>query len=131
MIALAIFVTRSQGSPSLVENLYTSTRVRIPKAPALGLLLEEPVFEGYNKKITTANAKWKDAATAGGKDQEEDNEHAQNFIREPMDFSKFKDEIEKFKDDHIYAALLKQEDEQGSWVFLIRKMTQYWLGMAM
>lgn len=114
MIALAIFVTRSQGSPSLVENLYTSTRVRIPKAPALGLLLEEPVFEGYNKKITTANAKWKDAATAGGKDQEEDNEHAQNFIREPMDFSKFKDEIEKFKDDHIYAALLKQEDEQGS-----------------
>jgi len=114
MMALAVFLTRSQGAPSLVENLYTSTRVRIPKAPALGLMLEEPIFEGYNKKIATANAKWKDAAVSGSKEQEEDNEHAQNFIRDPMDFSKFKDKIEGFKNQYIYGAMLKQEDEQGS-----------------
>ncbi|CAG7851679.1 tRNA pseudouridine synthase 1; AltName: Full=tRNA pseudouridylate synthase 1; AltName: Full=tRNA-uridine isomerase 1 [Serendipita indica DSM 11827] len=119
MIALATFLTRSQGDASLVQNLYTSSRARIPKAPALGLLLEEPVFESYNKKIETANSKWKDAAASGSKEPDEDGEHAANFIREPVDFGKHRDEIEEFKKKYIYAEMQRTEDEQGvfdSWL---------------
>jgi tRNA pseudouridine38-40 synthase len=114
MIGLAVLLARSQGPPSLVNNLYTQTRVRIPKAPALGLLLEEPVFESYNKKVATANAKWKDAAASGGKETEDDGEHAANFIKEPVDFEKYKTTIEKFKETYIYDAMQKTEDEHGT-----------------
>lgn len=114
MISLAVLLARSQGTPSHLPYLYTNNRVRIPKAPALGLLLEEPVFETYNKKITVANAKWKDAASAGGKDTEDDGDHAQNFIRDPMDFEKHKSAIEEFKTKFIYEAMRTTEDEQGT-----------------
>lgn len=117
MIALAVFLTRSQSPPSLVSKLYESTRIRVPKAPALGLMLEEPVYESYNKKVAVANAKWKDVAPQGkgkGAEAEDDVEHQSNFIRDPMDFSKFKDPIEEFKNKYIYEAMVKQEDEQGS-----------------
>jgi tRNA pseudouridine38-40 synthase len=114
MIALAIMLTRSRGQADIVSRLYTSTRVRIPNAPAAGLFLEEPVFENYNKKIGIANAKWKDAATSGKKVQEDDSEHAQNFIREPLDFDKHKEKIEAFKLEHIYKVMQKMEEEQGT-----------------
>jgi hypothetical protein len=34
--------------------MYGPRGVMIPKMPALGLLLEYPVFEAYNRRITTA-----------------------------------------------------------------------------
>ena len=114
MISLAVLLARSQGSPSLVPYLYTNNRVRIPKSPALGLLLEEPVFESYNRKITTANTKWKDAASSGGKETEDDGDHAQNFLREPIDFDKHKSAIEEFKSKFIYETMRTTEDEQGT-----------------
>jgi tRNA pseudouridine38-40 synthase len=88
--------------------------VHIPKSPALGLLLEEPVFERYNKKIATANAKWKDAASSGGKETDDDAEHVANFIREPVDFEKHQSTIEEFKQNYIYDAMRKTEEEQGT-----------------
>ncbi|PVF97115.1 pseudouridine synthase [Serendipita vermifera] len=114
MIAMAILLTRSQGQPDVISNLYESNRIRIPNAPAAGLFLEEPVFETYNKKIAVANAKWKDAAASGKKEKEDDPEHAQNFIREPLDYDKHKEKIEAFKNKHIYEVMQKTEKEQGA-----------------
>lgn len=134
MIGFAVLLTRSQGSASLVNKTYESTRIRIPKAPALGLLLEEPVFETYNQKIATANAKWRDVATNGkgktptpvkgakgdkaakdaNEETDEDKDHAANFIRDPIDFSKYKDDIEEFKKKFIYEQMQKTEEEQGT-----------------
>jgi tRNA pseudouridine38-40 synthase len=114
MIGLAVLLARSQGPPSLVRNLYTTNRVRIPKSPALGLLLEEPVFENYNKKVVAANAKSKDAVASGSKETEDDGEHAANSVREPIDFEKYKTTIDTFKEKYIYDAMQKTEDEQGT-----------------
>jgi len=114
MIGLAVLLARSQGSPTLVNNAYTQTRVHVPKAPALGLLLEEPVFENYNKRIATANAKWKDVATPASKETNEDGEHAANFLRDPIDFEKHKAAIDEFIMKYIYEAMQKTEDEQGT-----------------
>jgi tRNA pseudouridine38-40 synthase len=133
MIGFAVLLTRSQGSPSLVDKAYEFTRIHIPKAPALGLLLEEPVFSVYNSKIETANAKWRGVAATNGKgkasgkgtkaakdakdaneETDEDKEHAANFIRDPIDFSKYKDTIEEFKKNYIYEQMQKTEEEQGT-----------------
>ncbi|CAG8601242.1 9879_t:CDS:2 [Acaulospora colombiana] len=114
MIALAILLTRSQGQPDIVSNLYEPDRIRVPNAPAAGLFLEEPVFETYNKKIAVANGKWKDAASSGKKEHEDDSEHAQNFIREPLDYDKHKEKIEAFKNKHIYEVMQTTEKEQGT-----------------
>jgi len=71
----------------------------IPKMPALGLLLEYPVFEAYNRKITTANQRI---------DDPNDPEH-----REPIDFEVHREAIEKFKNEHIYSRMRAIEDKQA------------------
>ncbi|CAG8734758.1 13596_t:CDS:2, partial [Racocetra fulgida] len=35
---------------SLIHKTFGNTKINIPKAPALGLLLDQPVFRSYNKK---------------------------------------------------------------------------------
>jgi tRNA pseudouridine38-40 synthase len=71
----------------------------IPKMPALGLLLEYPVFEAYNRKITTANERIHDP---------NDPEH-----RRPIDFEVHREIIEKFKDEHVYSRMMAIEEKQA------------------
>jgi tRNA pseudouridine38-40 synthase len=49
MIGLAIMVMRTKTPLELVDRCFGEERINIPKAPALGLLLERPVFDKYNK----------------------------------------------------------------------------------
>ena len=67
--------------------------------PALGLLLECPVFEAYNRKITAANERIKDP---------DDLEQ-----RHPIDFEVHQEVIEKFKNEHIYSQMRAIEDKQA------------------
>jgi len=60
--------------------------VSIPKAPSLGLLLESPVFDAYNRKAE------------------------RDFQREPIDFSKYAKEIDAFRDKMIYTKLFEEEE---------------------
>lgn len=48
---MAVLVVRSGTPLSLIEESFGSTKINIPKAPALGLLLERPVFESYNTRL--------------------------------------------------------------------------------
>lgn len=67
--------------------------------PALGLLLEHPVFDSYNSKLVGHNAKLSSPASSEW--------------RPPIDFEPFKDEIEAFKRDHIYASMRGVEEKTG------------------
>lgn len=71
----------------------------IPKMPALGLLLEYPVFEAYNRKIETTNERIHDP---------NDPEH-----RRPIDFEPHQGLIEKFKNEHIYSRMRAIEEKQA------------------
>jgi len=71
----------------------------IPKMPALGLLLECPVFEAYNRKITTANERIHDP---------NDSEY-----RQPIDFEVYREIIERFKNEHIYSRMRTIEEKQA------------------
>lgn len=71
----------------------------LPKMPALGLLLECPVFEVYNRKITATNERVHDP---------NDLEY-----RQPIDFEVHRETIEKFKNEHIYSRMRAIEDQQA------------------
>lgn len=71
----------------------------IPKMPALGLLLECPVFEAYNTKVVAANERIREL---------NDPEY-----RHPIDFEAHREIIEKFKNEHIYSRMRAIEGKQA------------------
>ncbi|CAG8530265.1 8937_t:CDS:10 [Paraglomus brasilianum] len=84
MVALIVMVVRSDTPLSLIAKTFNIEKINIPRAPSLGLLLEQPIFKSYNRK-----------AEAGG--------------RETVDFAKYSQEIEKFKEDFIYSKIYEEE----------------------
>lgn len=90
MVSMATLVVRSATPLQRMKESFEETRIAIPKAPGLGLLLERPVFEGYSRKAVD---------TLG---------------RDPIDFGKFDDELQAFKDRQIYQRIFELEEEENS-----------------
>ncbi|KAJ3007916.1 tRNA pseudouridine synthase 1 [Thoreauomyces humboldtii] len=88
MIGLAVMMVRTGAPASIVKEAFGNKKLNIPKAPALGLLLERPMFDVYNKKWAT-----------------EAND------REPVDFEKYRVVMEAFKEKWIYSRLVEEELE--------------------
>lgn len=97
MIANLILISRTRTPSHLIDELYGPQRVHIPKAPALGLLLEEPVFTSYNLKISDINAKVDSGA------QPEDNR------RPLLSFDPHREDMARFKQQFIYDKIWAQE----------------------
>ena len=74
MVSMAVLGVRAGTPVERIRESLGNVRIAIPKAPGLGLLLERPVFDGYNAKAVD---------TLG---------------REAIDFGKFDDKIQAFKD---------------------------------
>ena len=74
----------------------------VPKMPALGLLLEFPIFDSYNLKVAKSNNE------GGAKIDESSPEY-----RPPIEFEALKGEMEKFKQEHIYSRMRGIEDRDG------------------
>ncbi|KAI8920088.1 pseudouridine synthase, partial [Powellomyces hirtus] len=89
MIGLAILMVRTEAPVTLVKQAFENVKLNIPKAPALGLLLERTVYRMYNDK-------WAN--------------EAQERL-EPVDFDKYKDTIDDFKEKWIYSRLIAEELE--------------------
>ncbi|CAG8526469.1 4152_t:CDS:10 [Funneliformis caledonium] len=84
MVSLIIMIVRTRTPTSLIANTFTQVKINIPKAPALGLLLERPVFNSYNRK---------------SKDQG----------KEVIDYDIYQGQIDKFKDRFIYSKIFEEE----------------------
>ena len=89
MVAMAVMTVRSGAPLDLIKESYGNRRISIPKAPGLGLLLERPMF-------TQANIKLK------------------NLGLEEVDFAKYDDKIQAFKDEHIYRRMFELEEKENS-----------------
>jgi tRNA pseudouridine38-40 synthase len=50
---MAMYTTRTGTPLSLIPKTFESDKINIPKAPALGLLLDRPVFQLYNERMTS------------------------------------------------------------------------------
>ncbi|SCU98075.1 LADA_0H10418g1_1 [Lachancea dasiensis] len=84
MISMATLVTRCACPTDRITDAYKPQRINIPKAPALGLLLECPVYEGYNKRL-------------------------QDFGYNGIDFGKYQQKMDDFKMKHIYDKIYQEE----------------------
>ncbi|CDO92117.1 unnamed protein product [Kluyveromyces dobzhanskii CBS 2104] len=84
MISMASLITRCFCPIERISQAYGQEKINIPKAPALGLLLEAPVYDGYNTRL-------------------------QEFGYETIDFSKYHSEMDSFKMKHIYDKIYQEE----------------------
>lgn len=89
MIAMAALVIRTGCPLERISDCFGPIKVNIPKAPALGLLLENPVYDGYNTTLE---------------------KHGYNAI----DFSKYQEEMDKFKMKYIYDKIYAEEVKENT-----------------
>ncbi|CAO3607065.1 unnamed protein product [Mucor hiemalis] len=92
MISMAMLLTRTNTPISIIQDTFQENKINIPKAPALGLLLERPIFKVYNDKMR---------------------KKASNMIeRDEIDFDKYNKEIEEFKKEWIYTKIFEAENQE-------------------
>ncbi|KAI1367030.1 pseudouridine synthase [Xylaria arbuscula] len=90
MVGMAVLAVRCATPWSRFEESYSASRISIPKAPSLGLLLERPVFDTYNKRAT------------------------ESLNLEAVSFSNHETEIQAFKEEHIYRRIFELEEQENS-----------------
>ncbi len=89
MVGMVALVTRCGCDPKRIAEAYGEEAISIPKAPSLGLLLERPVFDSYNRRAKSEHGK------------------------EALDFSKYESEIEEFKQREIYERIYRDEEKNN------------------
>jgi len=89
MVGMVALVVRCGCDPIRILEAYGKDAISIPKAPSLGLLLERPVFDSYNKRAQSEHGK------------------------EALDFGKYAKEIEEFKQSEIYERIYQDEEKNN------------------
>lgn len=88
MVAMATLVVRTGCPLERISEAFGPTKINIPKAPSLGLLLEKPIYDGYNIKLKTLG-------------------------HEPITFDKWTEQIETFKMKFIYDKIYNEEVKEN------------------
>jgi tRNA pseudouridine38-40 synthase len=89
MVGMVALVVRCGCDPIRIMEAYGEDTISIPKAPSLGLLLERPVFDSYNKRAQSEHGK------------------------EALDFGKYEKEMEEFKQREIYERIYQDEEKNN------------------
>ncbi|OCL12329.1 pseudouridine synthase [Glonium stellatum] len=87
MVGMAALVVRCGCPTSRITESFKDVNLSIPRVPGLGLLLERPVFDSYNTH------------------------QAEKHGRERIDFNKYEQVIEDFKQREIYERIFREEEE--------------------
>ncbi|KAL4078630.1 pseudouridine synthase [Scleroderma yunnanense] len=107
----ALVLSCRTGTPSqIIDELYGPRMVMVPKMPALGLLLEYPIFETYNKRVGTHNEKL---------------DPSNVDYRPEIDFEVHRSAIDEFKQKYIYDNMRNTEDRCGIFDAWIRYVDSY------
>ena len=91
MVLMAAMIVRCGTHEDRMQDSFNIPKMIIPRAPALGLLLERPIFQAYNK--------------IGRFKGEND--------RGPIEFDKYEAEMNAFKQKEIYERMWKDEAEHS------------------
>ncbi|KAL4957425.1 pseudouridine synthase [Aspergillus filifer] len=100
MVAMVALVVRCGSDPKRMQDSYRETKLAIPKAPGLGLLLERPIFDVYNQK-------------------------APGLQKEKIDFGKYDKEISEFKQREIYDRIFREEEETHAFSSFFNHIDHY------
>jgi tRNA pseudouridine38-40 synthase len=90
MIGLVTAIMRGFATVDIFEKAWGSSRIDIPRAPGVGLMLDEVHYQRYDERY--------------GKDG----------VHEPLTWEEHKADVEKFCDEHIYPIVTKTENEEKS-----------------
>ncbi|XP_071549398.1 pseudouridylate synthase 1 homolog [Panulirus ornatus] len=85
MIGLAMAISRGLASADIIARAWGKDRVDVPIAPGLGLVLEEPHYDKYNKR------------------------YGSDGIHEPLNWDEASQRIEKFREVYIDSSIVKSE----------------------
>jgi len=84
MVGLVVMSIRLGVGPEIIDRCFKEAKVNIPRAPALGLLLDKAVFSGYNKV---------------------------NPEKDAIDFDLFNAERSTLKNELVYPKIFGEEEE--------------------
>ncbi|XP_077864475.1 pseudouridylate synthase 1 homolog [Saccoglossus kowalevskii] len=90
MIGLVIAIIRGVAPKSTLDKCWEAGKMDIPKAPSLGLMLENVHFDGYNKR------------------------YGNDGIHEALTWEQYEETIGKFKEEHIYPSIIETEIKEKS-----------------
>lgn len=126
MVAILVLICRMNVPPSFILETFGPAKIHTPKAPALGLLLEYPLFDGYNRRIISSNQQVeKKKRTVQTKPnlseakREEEITKLDTSVRELIRFDQHEGAMEAFKKKFIYDFIFKTEQkttEFGKWL---------------
>jgi tRNA pseudouridine38-40 synthase len=89
MVGMVALIIRAGCDPARLTEAMGPDVVAIPKAPSLGLLLERPVFDSYNRRATG------------------------DFGKGRVEFDKYKAEMDDFKQREIYERMYRDEEKDN------------------
>lgn len=92
MVTMTALIVRCGCSEERMQESYGHEKMSIPKAPSLGLLLERPVFDTYNKNLV----------------REGPNKRGE------VGFERFEKEVEEFKQREIYERIFREEERDAT-----------------
>lgn len=101
MVAMVLLVVRSGCALTRMQRSFQKQRMNIPKSPALGLLLERPVFEVYNRKADAC-----------------DRENVE--LGDALD-----DTVTRFKMTHVYDKIYAEEEAQSVFYTFLASLDAY------
>lgn len=85
MIGLTIAIVRGYCGEGVIDSCWGPEKVDVPKAPGLGLVLEQLHFDGYNKKFGS------------------------DGVHEPIDWSPYQETVDQFKEEQIISQIVVKE----------------------
>ncbi|KAM3188470.1 hypothetical protein ACTXT7_000167 [Hymenolepis weldensis] len=90
MIGLVIGIAKGYTTEDVFERVFKTERLDIPRAPGLGLLLDQVCFTRYNNRFCA------------------------DYSHKSIDWEMYKPQIEKFKEEYIFKHMVKCEVEGNS-----------------
>ena len=90
MVGLGMAIIRGHTGLQTLENAWGMERIDIPRAPGLGLMLDQIHYDRYNKRF------------------------AGDGIHEGLDWVGQADAVEKFKEDFIFSDIIETEKKEKS-----------------
>lgn len=101
MVGMAVAVARGVAAPDAVDATWNVDRIDVPRAPGLGLMLEEVHYDSYNRKF--------------GKDG----------IHEPLDWTLSAEKVARFKRDLIFGDIIATEKKDRSMLVWLRCLAKH------
>lgn len=101
MIGLVLAIVRGVAPVSTIELARKEKKVDIPKAPAVGLVLDEVHFDAYNRR------------------------YGSDGLHEALEWDENEEEIQKFKHQYIYKHIIDTEAREHSMMKWLRSLPDH------